>query len=103
MKKCGGMASVRKLAASSQGAVVVTPPTIIPQLAFVVANEASVVGDFASEVSIEAPASLATPPTIVTPTVVGNEATTSIGDIASMGADDDVHFVDDGGYLIAEA
>jgi len=29
MKKCGGMASVRKLAASSQGADVVTPPTII--------------------------------------------------------------------------
>ena len=81
----------------------VTPPTIIPRLASIVANEATTVGDFASEVYVEAHASLATPPTIATPTVVGNEATSSIGDVAFMGADDDVHFVDDGGYPIAEA
>jgi len=46
---------------------------------------------------------VATPPTIVTPLVVGSEGTSSIGGVASMGADDDVHVVDGGGYPITEA
>jgi len=35
--------------------------------------------------------------------VVANEATASIDDDASMGAGDNVHLVDDGGYPNAEA
>ena len=91
MKKCGGMTSVRKLVESSQGADVVTPPTIIPPLASIVANEATTIGDVAFEVYVEAIASVVTP------------STTYIDDVASMGADDDVHLVDGGGYPNAEA
>jgi len=91
MKKCGVIANVRKLAESSQGAVVVTPPTIVPPLASIIANEATTIGDGAYAVSVEALASVVTP------------SATSFGDVASMGADDDVHFVDDGGYPNAEA
>jgi len=96
MRKSGDMTSVRKLAeSSSQGADVVTPPIIIPLLVFVVANEATTIGGVAFDVFVEALAFVVTPSTIVPPTIVGNEATTSIGDIASMGAFDDVHLVDD--------
>ena len=69
----------------------VTPPTITPPLAFVVANKAPSIVDVASKVYVEAHFSVATPSTI------------SIGDGASTGADDDVHLVDDGGYPNAEA
>ncbi len=100
VKKCGGMASVRKLAESSQEAVVVTPPTIIPPLASSVANEANTTsGDVAFEVFVEALAFVVLPSSIVPPTIVVNDATASIGDNAYMGAFDDVYLiVDDGGY-----
>ena len=65
VKKCGGMASVRKLAESSQEAVVVTPPTIIPPLASSVANEANTTsGDVAFEVFVEALAFVVLPSSI---------------------------------------
>ena len=81
------MASVLKLAESSQGAAAVTPPTIIPPLVSFVANEATTIGDVASHVVVdEALASVVPPSTIVPPTIVGNEATASIiGDVAFMG------------------
>ena len=88
MKKYGGMASVRKLA--DEYKVVVAPPTIIPPLASIFANEATTNGDVASKIYAEAHASMVSPSTIVPPTIVVNEATTSIGDVAATGADDDV-------------
>ncbi len=65
MKKCGGMANVRKLAESSREAVEVAPPTNIPPLAFGVAIDATTSGDVAFEVFVEALASMIPPSTIV--------------------------------------
>ncbi len=66
----------------------VPPSTIVPPIA--VGNKAiASICDVAFEVVVEALAFGVPPSTIVPPTIDGNEATTStIGDVASMGADD---------------
>jgi len=74
MKKCGNMSGVRKLAE-----------------ALAAAAKAS---------SYAVPSSIIVPPLA---SIVADETTTSIGDVASMGAEDVVEFDGDGGHLNAEA